>query len=105
MDHPHGTRSCYRRGCHCTACRAANAAYQAHYAAQRAKHIPLPRSIVPVRLAQHVLKACRREWLSQYRLAKEIGMRDDSLRLHPGGITRSKLAKLAQRARYYEIVY
>lgn len=104
MERQHGTRARYQRDdCRCLPCRLANATYQARYRLTIARGEPLPGAIVSVRPALRLLTAFRREWLSQYRLSRELGRHDDSLRLKRSGITRAKLAKLERLARFYEI--
>jgi len=99
----HGTRANYQHGCRCTPCKAANAQYQLTYRGLCARNIPRPCAVVSSRPARRLLTGFRREWLSQYRLAHELGKASHSLRIQPKGITRTKLAAIERLARFYEI--
>lgn len=99
----HGTRACYQHSrCRCLPCRLANATYQATYRLSTVRGEPR-NSVVSSRPALSLLNAFRREWLSQYRLSRELGRHDDSLRVKRSGITRRKLAQIERLARFYEI--
>ena len=95
----HGTRKTYQAGCQCTPCRAAEASYRAHIRRLHATKRPPLRSLIsPVR-ARQIIDRLRIEHLKQAQIARALGLKNRSLRLHPDAITVAKYLRLKLFAR------
>lgn len=98
---PHGTRKTYRLGCTCTQCRAANAKAQAQRRAdRRAGRWTLGLRISPSEALKRI-RQLKAERVSQYLMAKQLGLHDTHLRVHPDAITVRKLLKIRKIYRFY----
>ena len=92
MDH--GTRQCYRSGCRHTACRAANAQYQARRRHQHAKgQIPL-RARIPAGPTWKMIEALKVEGLNYGQIALRLGLRWPTLQLHTDSVTLANYLKI-----------
>jgi hypothetical protein len=91
----HGTRVRYRRGCRCTACRAANAAYWTDWRkGKRGGRVPLG-ALISAAEAHRIIKVLRAEFLTRQRLAEALGRHHDLARLtHQQMITVRTLLKV-----------
>lgn len=77
----HGTRQTYRTGCHCTPCRAANAAYIAHLRQLHAVGRKPLGALLSGAEAQRYIKALRIERFSRAEIARRLGLKSPKLRL------------------------
>jgi hypothetical protein len=98
MPDVHGTRRCYRQGCRRVECRAANAAYQRHRRQTLAKGLPLLGAIVKATEAKRRINQLKAEHVP---VAKWLGLKGGSVRLHPDGVTIRKLLKIRALWRKY----
>lgn len=77
----------YRSGCHCTACRAANAAYELSRRLDRlAGRLTLGQRISASEARKRV-KQLQADGLEERELARRFGLKHHRLRLHPSAIT------------------
>lgn len=101
----HGTRAQYRRGCHCTPCRAANAAYMGHYRRRKAQGRQLLGSRIPAAKTHIVMRALRAE-MSRRQLCLRVGWyANNYARIqHAAWITLRTALKVQREARRAAIV-
>lgn len=95
MARPHGTRSRFQAGCHCTACRAANARYQKRRRVSR----DLGRTALAMNAAStaELLDDLVAWGTSLRRVARHIGCSPSSLSAIRRGETRTVAPRIADR--------
>ena len=98
----HGTRACYQQsGCRCTPCRAANAAYEAQRAADKAAGKIRLGMIVNGAEAMKRIKQLKAEKISGRALNRLHGLKNHAFVLHDGGITLRKLYRIRRTYRLF----
>lgn len=98
MPDDHGTRRQYRQGCHCTPCRAANAAYEAKRRHAHRCGLPLLGAIVKPTEARRRIHQLEAEHVP---IAQRLGLKCGRLRLHPDGVTVRRVLQLRWLCREY----
>ena len=71
----HGTRACYRSGCCCLTCRAANATYEQARATYRRTHVLTAQCRVEARPVWEAVRWLVREGYTRSQLAQLLGRR------------------------------
>lgn len=85
----HGTRTAYQKGCACTPCRAAEAAYRAQLRVRKAKGLPLLGALVSPVEARRRVRQLKLEEYPEPRIARMAGWREP----------RSRQVRFGQRER------
>lgn len=70
---PHGTRSCYQRGCRCLPCKAAEAAYRSQLRRQQTRARRPLGALIPASEAWARIRVLTQEGFSQRRMSRELG--------------------------------
>jgi hypothetical protein len=76
----HGTRACYKRGCTCTPCKAAEAAYRADLRLKRLKGLPVLGVLVSPVEARRRIRQLKTEGYPETRIASMAGWADGRAR-------------------------
>jgi len=97
-DHPHGTRACYKHGCHCLLCRAANAQYIAEYRKDRAHGRRRLCSLISAKEARKRVRQLQAEGVL---VAQQLGLKHPSVRLQTDRVTWKKWLKIKALWRRY----
>ena len=97
-DHPHGTRACYRHGCRCLCCRAANARYEQERARDHA--------LGKLRLGSRISATEARRRIRQLKaegvpVAAHLGLKRPSVRSHTVRVTVKTLLRIRALCRRY----
>jgi hypothetical protein len=96
----HGQRKTYQaHGCRCTPCRAAEATYRASIRRLHASRRPPLRSLISPVQARQIIDRLKIEHVKQAHLARALGLKNRSLRLHPEAITVAKYLRIKLFAR------
>jgi hypothetical protein len=88
----HGTRACYQRGCPCTPCKAAEAAYRADLRLKRLKGLPILGALVSPVEARRRVRQLTGEGYTKARVAAMAGWQNGHLQF--GAHQRIRLATL-----------
>lgn len=100
----HGRRSSYNtHRCRCPACRRANTIYLQQWRADRRRGHARLGSVVRPSEAVAQLKALAREGVTKGAIARALGLRHRTPRVHPDGITLRHALKI--RRLYRHLVY
>lgn len=90
----HGTRACYKHGCHCDACTQANTAYIAHLRRQHAYGRTPLGAHVDAKEAWRLIRKLKIERFENRDIAKAFGLKRPRLELHTDAITFRNLLKV-----------
>jgi hypothetical protein len=90
----HGTRTGYQAGCHCRACAAANARYQADWRSRVVHQRPAPTDRIPAGASRELLRRLSVAGFSEREIARRFGLKGLHFR-HHGLVTRRTQARVA----------
>lgn len=79
----HGTRSRYQSGCHCVACRVAEAMYRKTLRGKHVKGLPILGAIISAVEAHRKIRQLKAERLSKAEIARRLGLKRPILEWHP----------------------
>lgn len=101
MPPDHGTRACYRAGCRCLTCRAANATYQQARRTSRATGRLTAQCRVDARPVWDAVRWLLREGYSRSALARLLGRRTRELNIGRRWVTAGTAARLLGLYRHH----
>lgn len=83
----HGQRRTYAQGCRCRPCKVSNAAYQQRLVARKRAGRPMPGAKVDAKETWKLIHRLMAERFTKAMIARALGLRGKSLKLHPDRVT------------------